>query len=210
MNKISVVTIAVLMAASLTVVGCGTPSANSNVPKSASKPESNNATPNHSANQQGALTKKQILASPISEHSYPSSAEATGAITSLEQRFGQFYPSGPPVNLGLGIKAEFSGGAGQYSYKWNEGRWIVLTRFWGPAGNGTQMAKEVVSYLHTHMLPVPENNGAIVISQPSSSTTPKVSQNTIAWQIGSKTYKLQQTGNPIKTLEAIVNNKNGK
>ncbi|MHB1685560.1 MAG: hypothetical protein ACYCYO_22570 [Bacilli bacterium] len=210
MKRTTLFTGSFLMLGILTLTGCGTPSANPNVPKSGSKSEINNATPNHSVNQQSALTKKQILTSPVSEHSYPSTAEATGAITSLEHSFGQFYPSGPPVNLGLGIKAEFSGGAGQYSYKWNEGRWIVLTRFWGPAGNGAQMAKEVVSYLHTHMLPVPVYNGVIMISQPSSSTTPKVSQNTIAWQVGSKTYKLQQTGNPIKSLETVVNNKNGK
>jgi len=60
------------------------------------------------------------------------------------------------------------------------------------------------------MLPVPEDNGVIMISQPSSSSTPKVSQNTVAWQVGSKTYTLQQTGDPVKALEAVVNNKNNQ
>lgn len=203
-------TSSLLMLSISILTGCGTLSATLDGPKSGSKSESNNSTTSHSVNQKSMLTKKQIPTSSVSEHTYPSSTEATGAIASLEKRFGQFYPSGPPVNLGLGIKAEFSGGAGQYSYKWNEGRWVVLTRFWGPTGNGTQTAKEVVSYLYTHLLPLPENKGFIMISQPRSSTTPKVSQNTIAWQVGSKTYTLQQTGDPIKTLEAVVNNKISK
>ncbi|MDQ0191598.1 hypothetical protein JI721_03175 [Alicyclobacillus cycloheptanicus] len=143
--------------------------------------------------------------SPISEHSYASSVEAFNAIASLEQTFGQFYPSGLPVNLGYGIHAEFSGGAGQYSYKWTEGRWTVLTRFWGSNTAGTQVARGMVSYLHTHMLPVPETKGVVIISQASSSTTPKMTQNTIAWQVGNKVFELKVTGDSIHALEAVVN-----
>lgn len=132
------------------LTGCGTLSATVNAPTSGSKAESNNSTPNHSVNQHSKLTKKKVRTSTVSEKSYPSSTEAAGAVANLEKYFGQFYPSGPPVDLGLRIKADVSGGAGQYSYKWNEGRCVLLARFWGPTDNGTQMAKDVVSYLHTH------------------------------------------------------------
>ena len=141
----------------------------------------------------------------LSGESYVSAAKAIGAITSLEQSNGQFYPSGPAINLGLGIKAEFSGGAGQYSYKWNEGRWIVLTQFWG-GGAGNQVVKDMVAYLHTHMLPAPENKGIILIQQPGSSNNPlKVTKNIIAWQVGEKVHQLRYTGNPIQALQIVVN-----
>ena len=144
----------------------------------------------------------------IIEKSYPSSTEATDAITNLEPNNGQFYPSGSAVNLGLGIKAEFYGGAGQYGFKWNEGRWIVLTQFSGNDATGTKLVKEIVAYLHTHMLPVPENKGVIIIQQTGSSTL-KVTQNTIAWQVGNKIYQLQQTDDPIRALQIVVNSNKG-
>lgn len=144
----------------------------------------------------------------IIEKSYPSSTEATDVITNLEQNYGQFYPTGPAVNLGLGIKAEFSGGAGQYGFKWNEGRWIVLTRFWGNGAAGTKLVKKIVAYLHTHMLPVPESKGVIIIQQTGSSTL-KVTKNTIAWQVGNKVYQLQQTDDAIQALQIVVNSNRG-
>lgn len=174
--------------------------------------ESNNVTTSHQVNQQSTSNttpNQPSSSSPVREHSYSSANEATSAITKIEQGFGQFYPSGPAINLGSGISAEFAGGAGQYSYKWNEGRWTILTQFWGSNATGTQVAKEMVAYLHTHMLPAPQNKGVIIVSQPSSSTTPKVSHTTIAWQVGSKVYELQQTGDPINALATVVSSSHG-
>ena len=82
----------------------------------------------------------------------------------------------------------------------------MLTQFWGASAAGTQVVKDMVAYLHTHMLPAPENKGIIIIQQPSSSHMPlKVTQNTIAWQVGNKVYQLQYTGDPIHALQIVVN-----
>lgn len=149
-----------------------------------------------------ASTQAVSSISSIHEESYSSSLEAAGVITGLEQSMGQIYPSGPPVDLGSGIQADFSGGAGQCSYKWHEGKWTVITRFWGNVTAATRMAKSIVSYLHTHSLPTPDNIRLIHILQPGSSNSPKISQNTIVWQEGVTVHELRQIGDPIKALES--------
>lgn len=138
----------------------------------------------------------------ISEHTYSSSTAASNVITSLQQGVGLIDSGWQSANLGSGINAKFVGGAGQYRYQWQEGKWTVITLFYGSYTSGTQVAKNVVSYLNTHMLPAPDNKGVIIIM--SSSTIPKL-QSTIAWQVGSKVYKLQQMGDPVKALETVVN-----
>ncbi|MCI0184849.1 hypothetical protein [Sulfoacidibacillus ferrooxidans] len=136
---------------------------------------------------------------------YMNTSEAMKAITRIEQQFGQVNPSGPPVDLGTGIKADFSGGSGQYGYKWNKGDWTILLMGWGNSSLGTQLAKSIVAYMNTHMLPTPQKKGVITIFQPSSSNTPSRSQTTIAWQVGNKVYERKQTGNPLNILATTVN-----
>ncbi|WDL98881.1 hypothetical protein [Alicyclobacillus sp. ALC3] len=142
--------------------------------------------------------------SKINVTSYSSSSDAVNAIANIEKSFGQVNPSGPPVDLGSGIKADFSGGAGTYSYKWHEGNWTILFKGWGDSSLGSQVAKSVVAYLHTHMLPAPETKGVITIVQPSSSNNPEVSQNTVAWQVANHVYTLKENGDPLKALETVV------
>ncbi len=139
------------------------------------------------------------------QKTYATTTAAVNAVNSLlVETSGQFNPSGPDVNLGLGIKAGFSGGAGQYSYQWHEGRWTVLTQFWGNVTEGTNVAKSMVAYLHSHMLPAPQQNGIIVATQPSTSNSAKDLHTTIAWQVGNHVYELKQTGNPVTALKTVV------
>jgi hypothetical protein len=144
--------------------------------------------------------------STIKKQTFSNSSKAINSITTIEQNFAQTYPSGTQVNLGLGIKTIFSEGAGHYKYTWYEGRWTVIFVGWGDTTKGTQVAKKMVAYLHTHYLPAPEQKGVIMMIQPSSSKTPIVMQNTISRQVGNKVYTLKQTGNPIKALQTVVNN----
>lgn len=161
-----------------------------------------------SSNQQKRMvntsTQTTSSGSKIIATAYSSSSDAVNAIENIEKSFGQVNPSGPPVDLGSGIKADFSGGAGTYSYKWHEGNWTILFKGWGDSSLGSQVAKSVVAYLHTHMLPAPEKKGVITIVQPSSSNTPEVSQNTVAWQVANHVYTLKENGDPLKALETVV------
>ncbi|KPV42288.1 WD40/YVTN/BNR-like repeat-containing protein [Alicyclobacillus ferrooxydans] len=132
--------------------------------------------------------------------------QAAGAVVAkLQGSFGQVYPSGPPVDLGTGIQANFSGGAGQYRYQWHEGNWTINLLGFGDSNIGGKMAKNVVSYLHTNMLPAPNNKGTIIINGTSNSS---VWNTTMAWQEGNQVYQLEQSGNPVSALTVAVNSGN--
>jgi hypothetical protein len=146
--------------------------------------------------------------STIRKQTFSNATKASNSITTIEQTIDQTFPSGTQVNLGLGIKTIFSEGEGHYKYIWYEGRWTVIFVGWGDTNKGTQVAKNMVSYLHTHYLPAPDQKGVIMVLQPSSSKTPLITQNTISRQVGNKVYTLKQTGNPIKALQTVVNDNN--
>lgn len=142
--------------------------------------------------------------SDVAVHSYASLTQAMAAIDAIQQGFGQFYPSGPNVNLGNGISAQQAGATGTLSLKWTEGHWTILTSL--ASATAMQTAQQMVSYLHTHMLPAPQGKGVITVTQSTSSSSSTVTTNTtVAWQVGTKVYEIQQTGNPINALQAAVN-----
>lgn len=210
----------------VTLAGCGTANHASMSSSSANTALSNQATTTSTAvksklspsnetlnsttssNQQNRVantsTQTTSSGSKIIATAYSSSSDAVNAIENIEKSFGQVNPSGPPVDLGSGIKADFSGGVGSYSYKWHEGNWTILFKGWGDSSLGSQVAKSVVAYLHTHMLPAPAKKGVITIVQSSSSNTPEVSQNTVAWQVANHVYSLKENGDPLKALETVV------
>lgn len=154
----------------------------------------------------GPLVRTLSQASTLSlfrEHTYPSFAEASGAVTIGKEVRAYGTDISPTVNLGSGITARVIGDAGSYKYQWQEGRWTIVAHVLASDDTVDKMLKEVVSYLHTHMLPAPNKKGTIIISLVSSAT-PEL-QTTITWEEGIKVYKLQETGDPIKTLAAVVN-----
>lgn len=186
----------------------GTPSAT--VTNNSVSPSTNttSSVPGTSNNTTSSTQNTQNNTSPttpsdVAVHSYASVSQATAAIDAIQQGFGQFYPSGPNVSLGNGISAEQAGSTGSLSLKWTEGRWTVLTRLLTPTA--MQTAQQMVSYLHTHMLPAPQEQGIITVIQSTSSSGSTTTKTTVAWQVGSKFYQIQQTGNPINALQAAVN-----
>ncbi len=208
-----------MVAVLTTVAGCATtPSANQNSTKTAnltqtSTSNSTNSTssgPNTSQNATSSTPSMQKNTSPTTPsnvivHSYASVSQATNAIDAIQQGFGQIYPSGPNLNLGNGISAEQDGALGSLYLKWTEGRWTILAQL-ASSGAVTQ-AKQMVSYLHTHMLPVPQNKGVIRVIQSLNSTL--YTRTIVAWQVGTKVYEIQQTGDPVSALRIAVNSSVG-
>ncbi len=139
--------------------------------------------------------------SPISTKSYATAAEAANQIASIQG--GAL--SGAPVDLGYGITAMESAGMGHARYEWQEGNWAIEVRYYTMNTGVKQVAENIVAYLHTHMLPAPNNHGVIIVNSTDTSTTFHP-QTTIAWQEGTKVNELQQSGNPIQALETVVNN----
>lgn len=160
--------------------------------------------PNTSQNATSSTPSTQKNTSPTTPsnvivHSYASVSQATNAIDAIQQGFGQIYPSGPNLNLGNGISAEQDGALGSLYLKWTEGRWTILAHL-ASSGAVTQ-AKQMVSYLHTHMLPAPQNKGVISVTQ---SPQTLYTRTTVAWQVGTKVYEIQQTGDPVTALKTVV------
>lgn len=138
----------------------------------------------------------------IQVQTYSSAQVAAAVIDKLQASIGQVYPSGPPVDLGTGIKANFNGGAGTYVYQWHEGNWTLNVKGVGDSTPGTKLSKSVVAYLHSHMLPAPNTKGTIIISGSSSGATWNT---TIAWQEGNTVHQLKQSGDPVNALTTVVN-----
>lgn len=139
--------------------------------------------------------------SAISTKSYATSTEAANQIASIQG--GKL--SGLPVNLGNGITAKESAGMGHARYEWQEGNWAIEVRYYTANKGVKQVAENMVSYLHTHMLPAPNSHGVIIVNSTDTSATfrPKT---TIAWQEGTKVNELQQTGDPVQALQTVVHN----
>lgn len=180
----------------------GTPSAavTNNTSSNSISPSATNA----KSNAPNTSNNSPTTPSGVAVHSYASVSQATAAIDAIQQGFGQFYPSGPNVNLGNGISAQQAGATGTLSLKWTEGHWTILTNL--SSQTAIQTAQQMVSYLHTHMLPAPQGKGVITVIQSTSSSSSSVTPNTtVAWQVGTKVYEIQQTGNPINALQTAVN-----
>lgn len=143
--------------------------------------------------------------SQVTESSYSSPSEAANAVINVEDGLGQMHSSNPPLNLGFGIKADQNGSLGTYTINWTDGNWTMIVT--GPSSSPeTQVAKQVVTYLHTHKLPAPQKKGAIFIHQPGSSSNAAADwHSTIAWQEGNNVYQLKQDGKPLHALQIVLN-----
>lgn len=110
------------------------------------------------------------------------------------------------MNLGLGITAKEDAGLGHQGFQWHEGNWTIEVLYYTENTGAKQVAENMVSYLHTHMLPAPNNHGVIVVNSTDANTATFKPKTIIAWQEGTTVHELQQTGNPIEALQMVVNN----
>ena len=79
----------------------------------------------------------------------------------------------PTVNLGFGIKGHQDRGAGQTYVTFKMGRWTLAVH-----GNDVneksdtaiKQAKQLVTYLQSHTLPIPSSQGTVLVNTESNST----------------------------------------
>ncbi|KOY80336.1 hypothetical protein I6G82_20990 [Lysinibacillus macroides] len=105
---------------------------------------------------------------------------------------------GQEVDLGYSIKGYQDAGAGALWTGWNEGRWALAThtRTDNPEA-GVQLAKQVVEYLESHMLPIPKQYGMAQLDVYQSG-------NLIVWQDERLVYTLDSIQDPLQALEIAM------
>lgn len=100
---------------------------------------------------------KKVVAR-IQMERYATKAEAFSHVNYLNySKYG-----GQKVTLTHNIKGYQDAGAGQLYTSWNEGRWALATHtYTSQNARGITLAKDTVNYLETHLLPAPDQYGAI-------------------------------------------------
>lgn len=100
---------------------------------------------------------KKVVAR-IQMERYTTKAEALSHVNYLNySKYG-----GQKVALTHGITGYQDAGAGQLYTSWNEGRWALATHTYTiQNARGVTLAKDTVHYLETHLLPAPNQYGAI-------------------------------------------------
>ncbi|MEK5233744.1 hypothetical protein MHB42_18780 [Lysinibacillus sp. FSL K6-0232] len=115
---------------------------------------------------------------------------------STQVAFDNFSQNGgQEVDLGYNITGYQDAGAGSLWTGWNEGRWALAThtRTDNPEA-GTQLAKQAVEYLESHMLPIPKQYGMAQLDVYQSG-------NLIVWQDEQLVYTLDMIKDPLQALE---------
>ncbi|MCF8564568.1 hypothetical protein LLE49_07395 [Alicyclobacillus tolerans] len=153
---------------------------------------------------------KDTSNSVITKTSYSSASAANTQINDTQgsKTYLVFGQDSQTVNLGDGITSKEDAGLGHQGYQWQEGNWTVEVLYYTGNTGAKQIAENVVSYLHTHMLPAPNTKGVIIVSSTDPNSTTFKPNTTIAWQEGTNVYELQQAGDPIKALQTVVNSNN--
>lgn len=96
---------------------------------------------------------------------------------------------GEPVDLGHGITGYQDAGAGSLFTSWNEGRWAIVARTTTDAPEeGVQLARQAVSFLEAHTLPIPYEHGSLHLDV-------KKQGDLVKWQKEELVYVLTVTEN---------------
>ncbi|WDL96106.1 hypothetical protein [Alicyclobacillus sp. ALC3] len=143
---------------------------------------------------------------PITQTTYSSYPLASRVISSMEQANSgdAFLGEKPTLTLGYGITARVDGAMGRGGYQWNEGNWNVEVLFNTQNKGVKQLAENVVTYLHGHMLPAPYGQGTIIIKSTSATPTQISPKTIVAWQEGNTVYQYETVQSPTQGLQVVV------
>lgn len=128
--------------------------------------------------------------------SFTSEAEVTELVG--HQDYTQ--AGGNPVQLNKTITAYQDAGAGSVFTSWNEGNWAMTVRaLTANPEKGVALAKEIVDYLDTHLLPPPVVGSLHADAEGGDNQV-------ITWQMDHQLYHLE--GNDMMTLLAVATSVN--
>ncbi|MBP1082088.1 MULTISPECIES: hypothetical protein [Bacillus] len=108
------------------------------------------------------------------------------------------------IDLGHGIKGLQEGAAGSKYLSWNEGRWFLNLRAnTDNAINLEDDAKDMVEFLETNTLPIPNKYGQISVDYENEG------HNAAIWQNGQDVYEaVPNTSDPVEALKMITSVEN--
>lgn len=130
---------------------------------------------------------------------YASTEEAIQTV----QNFSNGKKVGPfdegAVDLGHGITGYGEGATGSQYFSWEEGNWLLSIRsLTMDEMDHPEIAKKIVEYLETHMLPAPGEDGIVYINYPQGGNEVSVD---VRWQENNMVYRLQTARVPLEALE---------
>ena len=143
-----------------------------------------------------AIPAEAKLLARLEVTSFASEAEVTELVG--HQDYTQ--AGGQPVQLNKAITAYQDAGAGSVFTSWNEGNWAMSVRaLTANPEKGVALAKEIVDYLDTHLLPPPVVGSLHADAEGGENQV-------ITWQMDHQLYHLE--GNDIMTLLAVATSAN--
>lgn len=136
-------------------------------------------------------TEAKLLAR-LEVTSFASEAEVTELVGHQDYK----QAGGQPIQLNKAITAYQDAGAGSVFTSWNESNWAMTVRaLTANSEKGVALAKEIVDYLDTHLLPPPVVGSLHADAEGGDSQM-------ISWQMDSQLYTVE--GDDIMTLLAVV------
>ncbi len=111
----------------------------------------------------------------------------------------------PKVDLGYGVIGYQEGAAGSTYTTFHEGRWSVTVRSSISEGEkdiGVDFAKQIVERLETQLLPIPHENGSILLTANEQADNP-VEANSVTWQEGNVLYEVVMA-NPLPLIDFVT------
>lgn len=122
-----------------------------------------------------------------------------------EVNYQQIQEGMPTVDLGYDIVGYQEGAAGSTYTTFHEGRWSITVRsstIDSAEDVGIDLAKEVVEKLEVQLLPIPHENGAILLTANEREDNP-VEMNSVAWQEGKVLYEVEMA-KPLPLIDFVT------
>ncbi|WP_265460141.1 hypothetical protein [Enterococcus sp. HY326] len=143
------------------------------------------------------LNDAQPLAA-FKQDNFSTTAEAQAAVSKIPA------DGASQVDLGSNITGFLEGAAGSTYLAWDEGNWSFNIRANNNANQDpVPIAKEIVNYLETALLPAPDTDGQVTIDMAVSDYT----MTAISWQEGTVVYTIENFNylNGLKMAVSMAN-----
>ncbi|MBW1604953.1 hypothetical protein [Lactobacillus sp. Sy-1] len=166
--------------------------------KASSSSSSSESSSSMSSTESASSSSSDSSSSQVSSKTYASDSTAKAKVGYQTKASTSGLPT---VDLGSGVTGVKDAGAGQVFVSFNMGRWSLSVRGTevNTSDTATPAAKQMVAYLQSHTLPVPQGYGHVSADIDSNETT-------VRWQEG-KTVHTVSGSTPEAALQSAIDAK---